>query len=157
MFLSLNRRRPTSAIRDSAQKSIRRTGSKRHGAAALELAICLPAIVLLSFGAIQATSMTFLRQACVQSAYETVKESVRRNGSQAGGIQLGEQVLAVRNVTGANISFSPPNVDAAAKGTPITVTLTAPSDANTVFPFGPFSGETISVQATMIKESVAAP
>ena len=136
MFTSLN-----------ASKSVRHNRSKRRGAAAVELAVCLPAIVLIAFGAIQATSMTFLRQACVQSAYETVKESVRRNGTQAGGNQLGQQVLATRNVTGGNISFSPANVDAAAKGTPITVTVTAPGDANTVYPFGPFSGQTITVQA----------
>lgn len=131
------------------RKSIRR---RRKGAAAVELAVCLPAIMLLTLGAIEATSMTFLRQALVQSAYEAVKESVRRGGSQAEGLSIARQVLASRSVTGATISFSPSNVSGASRGAPIQVNVSAPGDANTILPFGPFAGKTVRVEATMVKE-----
>ena len=134
----------------AAHKRSRRRG--RRGAAVVELAVCLPAIFLIAFGAIEATSMAFMRQALVQSAYEAAKESVRRGGNQADGLTLAQQVLASRDIQGAQISFNPGNVDAAARGTQVVVNVVASVDDNTVFPFGPFAGKSIEVQATMIKE-----
>ena len=124
----------------------------RRGAATAELAVCLPLIVLIAMGSIQAASMTFMRQALVQSAYETVKASVKQRGSQAEGLTRGQQVLAARSMQGHQISFNPNNVDSLDRGTPVTVTVSAPGDPNTIFPFGPFAGRTVSVQATMLKE-----
>ncbi len=132
--------------------SVRTSGVRRRGAATVELAVCLPVIFLLSMGAMEGASLIFLRQAMVQSAYETVKEAVRTDGSQAQGLVLGEQVLSFRGVTGESITFDPANVDDLEPGTPVTVTVTAPGDANSVFPFGPFQNREIAVQATMIKE-----
>lgn len=133
-----------------SQKSI--GGARRRGTATVELAVCLPVIFLLSMGAMEGASLIFLRQAMVQSAYETVKEAVRDNGSQAQGLVRGQQVLSFRNVTGETFTFEPANVEDLEPGTPVTVTVTAPGDANSVFPFGPFQNRTISVQATMLKE-----
>lgn len=118
----------------------------------MELAVCLPAIMLLTLGAIEATSMTFLRQALVQTAYEAAKESVRRGGSQAEGISIAQQVLAARTITDATISFTPQTVASVSRGTPVTVVVSAPGDVNTILPFGPFAGRTVQVEATMIKE-----
>ena len=130
----------------------RSNGARRRGTSTAELAVCLPVIFLLSMGAMEGASLIFLRQAMVQSAYETVKEAVRTNGSQADGLIRGEQVLSFRNVTGESITFSPANVDNLPPGTPVTVTVTAPGDSNSVFPFGPFQNSDVSVQATMLKE-----
>lgn len=126
--------------------------SRRRGAATVELAVCLPVIFLLSMGAMEGASLIFLRQAMVQSAYETVKEAVRTDGSQAQGLVLGEQVLSFRGVTDQSITFNPSNVEQLDPGTPVTVTVSAPGDSNSVFPFGPFQNREISVQATMLKE-----
>ena len=103
-------------------------------------------------GAMEGASLIFLRQAMVQSAYETVKEAVRTDGSQAQGLVLGEQVLSFRGVTDQSITFNPSNVEQLDPGTPVTVTVSAPGDSNSVFPFGPFQNREISVQATMLKE-----
>lgn len=132
--------------------SPKRFSRKRKGAAAVEFAVCLPAIFLIVFGAIEATSMTFLRQALVQSAYEVAKESVRRGGTQANGMTVGQQVLDARNITGANISINPPVVEDANPGEPVVVTVTAPGNANTVFPFDMFANRTVTVRATMVME-----
>ena len=125
---------------------------RRKGTATVELAVCLPVIFLLSMGAMEGSSLIFLRQAMVQSAYETVKESVRTNGSQAEGLIRGQQVLSFRNIDSPTVTFSPNNVDDLDPGTPVTVTVSAPGDSNSVFPFGPFKNKTITVQATMLKE-----
>lgn len=126
--------------------------ANRRGAATIELAVCLPVIFLLSLGAMEGSSLIFLRQALVQSAYETVKESVRTNGTEAAGRVRGEQVLSFRNIKDFSITLSPSNIDGLEPGTPVTVTVSAPGDSNTVFPFGPFKNQLITVQATMIKE-----
>ena len=131
----------------------RRPRRRRRGAATVELAVCLPAIILLVMGAIEATSMIFMRQAMVQAAYETAKESVRRGGSQASGLTAGNEVLAARSIVDASINFQPGNVGNAPRGAPVTVSISAPGDTNTILPFGPFAGITVNVQATMIKES----
>ena len=127
-------------------------GARRRGTSTVELAVCLPVIFLLSLGAMEGASLIFLRQAMVQSAYERVKESVRADGSEAAGLIRGEQVLSFRGVTGQSFTFSPSNVDSLEPGTPVTVTVSAPGDANSVFPFGPFQNQEVSVQATMLKE-----
>ncbi len=132
--------------------SARSNGARRRGTSTVELAVCLPVIFLLSMGAMEGASLIFLRQAMVQSAYETVKESVRTNGSKAEGLVRGEQVLSFRGITGESITFEPSNVDILEPGTPVTVTVSAPGDSNSVFPFGPFKNREISVQATMLKE-----
>jgi len=46
-------------------------GARRRGTSTVELAVCLPVIFLLSMGAMEGASLIFLRQAMVQSAYET--------------------------------------------------------------------------------------
>ncbi len=129
-----------------------RTKRKRRGGAVVELAVCIPVIALIGFGAMEAASMIFLRQALVQSAYETVKESVKTNGQQTLAIRRGQQVLDSREIEGETITFSPANTDELPRGTPVTVTVTAPGDSNSILPFGPFKGQTITVTATMIKE-----
>jgi hypothetical protein len=111
--------------------------------------------------------MIFLRQALVQSAYETVKEAVKTNGSAAGGLTRGQAVLSFRDINGESISFSTVSspgpsetlnpatadeVDGLPPGSLVVVTVTAPSDAMSIIPFGPFQGRTLSVRSTMTKE-----
>lgn len=139
-------------LRRSSNRTKPSSGAKRRGTATVELAVCLPVLFLMSMGAMEGSSLIFLRQAMVQSAYETVKESVRANGSQADGLIRGEQVLSFRNIQSPSFTFSPSNVDSLPQGTPVTVTVTAPGDSNSVFPFGPFRNQTITVSATMLKE-----
>ncbi|MEZ6115483.1 MAG: pilus assembly protein [Pirellulaceae bacterium] len=129
-----------------------RSRRKRQGTATVELALTLPVLAVLVIGAIEGASMIFLRQALVQSAYEVVKESVRPDGDKALALEKGNQVLSFRNIAGTNIDISPSDVESLDRGTPVTVTVAAPSDAKSIIPFGPFQGKTIEVEATMLKE-----
>ncbi len=131
---------------------MRRQRQARHGVATVELAVCLPVLALLVFGTLSATSMIFLRQAVVQSAYETVKSAVRSRGSVAEGLEVGRQVLEFRNITASSVVFEPANVDDQVKGTPITVTVRAEADPSRFFSFGPFAGQSVEVSVTMLKE-----
>jgi Flp pilus assembly protein TadG len=54
----------------STQSSLGR--NRRSGAAVVELAVCMPLIVLLTFASLEGANMLFMRQAAVQAAYEAV-------------------------------------------------------------------------------------
>ena len=134
------------------QLSTRHRLRRRKAAAVVELAVCLPLIVVLAFGALEGANMLFTRQAVVQAAYETAKSTVKSNGSQAQGTLLGTQVLDARNIDQRNIAFSPGNPDSVAPGTPVTVTIRVPSNSRSVTGLNLFQNLTIEASATMLKE-----
>lgn len=126
-------------------------GRSRSGSATVELAICLPVILLVVGGAVEGANFAFLRQTLSQSAYEGIKVAVRRNSNSADGLAAARALVQQRNLQGVTFQFQP-DPAAAAPGSPVTFIVTAPGDANSQFPVGPFSGRTISVRATMAKE-----
>jgi len=130
---------------------IARTNSRR-GAAAVEFAVCLPVVLLVVFGSIQAASMLFLRQATIQAAYEGVKVAISDDGTDDGVREAAQLVLDGRQLTGVTIDIQPSNVDSLEPGTVIDVVVSAPSDENTLFPFGLFTGTIVSANAVMVKE-----
>lgn len=132
----------------------RRGKDTRRAAAVVELAICLPVIVLLVFASLEGANMLFLRQAVVQSAYEAAKASAKSRGSEARGRTLAQQILTARNVPAdqINIGFNPANVDTLAPGTQFTVTITVPGAVRSITGVGPFGGRNVTASATMSKE-----
>lgn len=130
---------------------IARTQSRR-GAAAVEFAVCLPVVLLVVFGSIQAASMLFLRQATIQAAYEGAKVAVVGTGTDDRVREAAQAVLDGRQLTGVTIDIQPGNVDTLEPGTIIEVTVSAPSDENTLFPFGLFTGTIVGADAVMVKE-----
>ncbi len=129
-----------------------RPNQYRIGSATVELAVCLPVLVIIVMGSLSATSMIFMRSAAVQSAYETIKEAVRQDGDVAGALAQGRAVLEFRNLTADSITFEPANVAAQDRGTPVTVTVVTSATTNGLFSFGPFANQVVEVQATMLKE-----
>ncbi len=128
-----------------------RRSPQRRASATVELAVCLPVILLVIAGAIEGANFAFLRQTLAQSAYEGIKVAVRRNSTPAQGLQAAQRITQQRNVQGVTFQFQP-DPRSAAPGTPVTLIVTAPGDSNSQFPIGPFSGRTISVRATMARE-----
>ena len=49
---------------------------KREGAAVVEFAVCLPLVILIVLGTIEAGSLLFLKQTLVQAAYEGAKVAI---------------------------------------------------------------------------------
>ena len=124
----------------------------RSGAAIVELAVCLPFLALMIFASLEGANMLFVRQALVQSAYETSKASARVRTTQAQAEVIGRQVLAARRIDNPTFTFTPADVDALAPGTSFTVSVSAPGDSRSITGIGPFNGLTIQAQATMNKE-----
>lgn len=125
--------------------------SKRRGVAAVELAVCLPMIVLMVFGSIEASSLIFLKQTLNVSAYEATREAIRNGSGNAEARDRAENVLNARNINGFNISFNGESFDAD-RGDEIVVTVTAPSAANSPL-LGQFiANRVLTSRVVMVKQ-----
>ena len=126
------------------------TSKSRKGVAAVELAVCLPVLALLVMGTIELSSFIFLKQGLTAAAYEGVRTGIRPSATTATTDASVTQVLNGRRLNGATISISPSvNVE---RGQKVTVTVSAPSNANRLI-FPRFvRGVTVNGAATMVKE-----
>lgn len=130
----------------------RLASAPRCGVACVELAVCLPLIMLLILASLEGSNMLFLRQAVVQSAYETAKVAAKPSADRARAVQLGEQVLASRNVVQPQIEFIPDNFETLQPGELFAVEVSVPGDSRSITGFGPFNGLTIRARITVSKE-----
>lgn len=124
----------------------------RRGAAVVEFSVCLPLIILIVFGGIEASSMLFLRQTCVQASYEGAKTAIKNRGTTATAVNSATQVCNGRDLRNFSVTTEPADIENAASGSLITITVTVPGDENSLFPFGPFRGNNVAASASMVKE-----
>lgn len=128
---------------------MRNTNQKRKGTATAELAVCLPLILLLIFGGIEAANGIFLKQGLTVSAYEAAKMATTVGYTVAEAEARGVQILTARGFDGATIAINP-NTTQLFPGTPVTVTVTAPANLNAISPSISFgAGTTIRASITM--------
>ncbi len=126
--------------------------STRGGVAAVEFAVCLPAIVLLVMASIESCSMIFLDQTLYVSGYEGVRAAIQQDATNAEVLQRCNDVLDARFVNGTSIDIEPADVAEVDSGQTITITITAPCDANAIMPSWFFGGKTLQTSSTMVKE-----
>jgi Flp pilus assembly protein TadG len=124
----------------------------RHGVAATELAVCLPVIVLLVIGTVEACSMVFLKQSLSVAAYEGVRTAVAAKATTAQVEAACQQVLTDRKVQGGVVTITPKNFETLNQGEFVDVTVSAPCSSNTVIPIRFFRGRTLSATASMMVE-----
>ncbi len=123
----------------------------RSGAAVVEFAVCLPVIMMLVLGAIEATSMIFLQQSLTAAAYEGVREATRVAATDEAARRVAENVLTTRQVKNFTVSFTP-NPSTATRGQRVVVNVTAPVSQNSPFIGHVLKDRVLSAQATMLKE-----
>jgi len=124
----------------------------RRAAAAAELAICLPLIVFLLLASLEACSMIFLDHSLTIASYEGVRVAINYDGTNTAVLARSNEIIADRGVEGSSIAISPANVSTANRGTPITITVSAPCDANALLPTWFYGGKTLTCSTTMVKE-----
>jgi Flp pilus assembly protein TadG len=72
--------------------------SRRRGAALVEFAVCLPVIMILILGSMEATSAVFVRQALTTSAYEGIREAIRIDSTASTALSRAQSVLTARQI-----------------------------------------------------------
>lgn len=123
----------------------------RSGVAAVEFALCLPLLMILVFGSIEAANAIYLRQAMTIAAYESVQVASAFGGTEPEAIARGEEILATFEVKDATISVKPKITSNIKGGTPITVTVEAPTNSNALGPAWFFGDLTLQRQFTMLR------
>ncbi|MFK7768355.1 MAG: TadE/TadG family type IV pilus assembly protein [Mariniblastus sp.] len=79
----------------------------RKGAAIIEMAICLPVLLLIVFGTIELSTSIFLKQTLTSAAHEGALTGMRVNATEQQIIDRVEGVLAARAIDGCTVSVSP--------------------------------------------------
>jgi Flp pilus assembly protein TadG len=123
----------------------------RRGVATVELAVCLPVILLLVVGAIEGSNFIFLKQAVTSAAFESAQTMTRVGGTKAKAENRATEVLSARSIDQTTISFTPTNPDSVARGEQVTVSITAPMSANSVGLRWFFDSETVTASICMLR------
>ncbi len=139
-------------IRQRKTKTLRSNPPKRLGVAAVEFAVCLPVLIVIFLGSIECANMTYLKQTLTISSYEGVRKGIQYNATSKQVRQHCRDILNARNIKHASITISPKNVAKVKQGDEIQVTVSAPCNDNSAMPLTIFSGRTMTVSTTMVKE-----
>lgn len=126
--------------------------SKRRGVATVELAVCLPVLMILVVGAIEGSNFIFLKQAVTVAAYESAQVVTRANGKKADAEQRTQQILAARSIDQTTITFTPADPESAARGDLVTILVTAPASANSIGLNWFFDDQLVSASVSMVKD-----
>jgi Flp pilus assembly protein TadG len=134
----------------------RRQKAKEHGdrtgVAVVELAICMPILVLILVATIEACVMLQLQHNLAITAYEGARIGIMP-GTDATAVQAQcEMLLDDRNITGYNITLTPPDPLSMNIGEALTVTVEANCDANSVLASMFFEGKTLTESVVMLAE-----
>lgn len=134
------------------RRAVRRQTDCRRGAAAVEFAVCLPLLVLLVFGSIEASSMIFLKQTLNLAAYEATREAIRNGCSNADGTLRAQQILDGRSISGSQIQFTEGESLDADRGDEVVVEVSAPSADNSPLIGRFISNRVLTARVVMIKQ-----
>jgi TadE-like protein len=126
--------------------------ASRRAAAAAELAICLPLLVMLLLASLEACSMIFLDHGLTIASYEGVRVAINYDGTNSAVLAKCNEIINDRGIAGANISLNPSNVANVPRGEPISITVSAPCDANAILPPWYYGGKTLTATTVMVKE-----
>ena len=126
--------------------------SDRRGVAAVEFAVCLPVIVLLVFGSIEASSFIFLKQSLNVAAYEGIREAVRSGSTSSDAIDRAENILSSREVNDFQVRFPSGNVANASRGSEIVIEVSAPTETNSPLAGQFITNRVLTARVVMVKE-----
>jgi Flp pilus assembly protein TadG len=139
-----------SPLKRTRRHALRRNG---RGVAAVELAVCLPIVVLLVVATIEACSAVFLKQSLTVAAYEGVRSALVEGATASSVKAACNQVLADRTINGGTITVSPPDIASMKVGEFVNVTVSAPCNENSVVPANFYRGRRMSATASMMIEN----
>jgi Flp pilus assembly protein TadG len=129
-----------------------RRAGRRTGVAAVEFAVCLPVLVLVIIGSIEACTMVFLKESLTVAAYEGSRAALKPGATDADVIARCEEVLAERSVEGGAVDVTPSNLGGTAAGATIQVSVTAPCEPNGVVPVWFYGDAALTGNSFIMKE-----
>lgn len=124
---------------------------QRFGVAAVEFAVCLPVIVLLVFGSIEASSFIFLKQSLSVACYEGTREAAKLGSTDATATDRAQAILESRGVNDFEIRF-PEGVTDLTRGQQVVCEVAAPTRTNSPLAGEFITNRTLTARVVMLKE-----
>ena len=125
---------------------------RRRGAAAVEFAVCLPVLILLVFGAVEACSYIFLKQSLNVAAYEGCREAIRTAPSTVNAQGRARAILEARKVRDAQVRIVSGDPTATLRGEKVIVEVTAPTRVNSPLAGQFIDNRELTARVVMVKE-----
>ncbi|QDT13305.1 TadE/TadG family type IV pilus assembly protein [Stieleria marina] len=139
-------------VANSLQHSRKSKSKRRRGVAAAEFAVCLPVLVLLVFGSIEASSFIFLKQSLNVAAYEGIREAIRKGSTDGDATDRAENILVARNVQGFAVAFPSGDVANANRGEEVVIEVSAPTESNSPLAGQFLTNRLLTARVVMVKE-----
>ncbi len=117
---------------------------QRRGAAIIELAVCLPLLVMLTLATIEACAMIYLKQTLTIAAFEGARIGMLPGSAAINVEAQTELVLGDHNVTGYSISMLPSDPATLTDGDYFRVTVDAQCSPNSLIGGWFYVGKTFS-------------
>jgi hypothetical protein len=134
-------------------KSSRRVLSiRRRGAAAVELAICLPLFVLVLVGSIETCSFIYLHESLTVASYETARMATKPGAKEKKLIENATRILRCRGIDTATINIEPADLDALPAGETVCVSISVPASGKSMLPSPLFGDREITSSITFVRE-----
>lgn len=125
---------------------------EKRGTAVTELAICLPLLVLITLGTVEACSMLYLQQKLETAAYEGVRVGCVPDATAENVRYQCETLLDSQSVSNYTITLNPADPSSLDQGDFLQVSVEAPCDANSVIGGWFYMGRRLSGDASLSKE-----
>lgn len=117
----------------------------------VELALCLPILLIITFGSIEAANSIYLKQTLTEVAYETARIAATQGHTEQDARTRAAEILAARGISDAVVEITPAIDANTVAGTPITIHITAPSSSNSIGPQMYFQDATMSTNVVMVR------
>ena len=126
--------------------------SGRAGVAVVELAVCLPVVVVILIGSIEACNAIYLKQTAVTAAYEAAKISTGTGGTKNAAIIRANEVLTARGLSSSTVTFLPADEADWNRGTLVTtqVNVSCENSLGGISLF--YGGKSLTSEVVMVKQ-----
>ncbi len=126
--------------------------NRRHGAAVVEIALCLPVLLLVTLLFIEFTNLLFLRQSLKVASYEGIRVAIKQSTDLSDVMDVCATILDSRQVNEYEISVEPEDFSTLPRGELTTVTIEVDKAENQLFGLLLGTSDTVVVQSFGLKE-----
>jgi len=151
--MSINKIRRASNSRSWLARSTRTIN--RAGAAVVEFAIVGPLMIMLTMGMMEVGRAVMVKQVMVNASREGARMAILPSASSQTVIAQVQSQLAASSINGTTVTLTPPSLDNAPAGTPVTVAISVNASQVSWIPNPAFTlNRTITTATTMRRESL---
>lgn len=135
-----------------------RSNRIRKGIAAVEMAVCLPVLMIIAMGTLETTNLISLRQRLLTVAYEAARTATAPGHTSQDGVDAGDAVLTARAINGGSVTAKTATgadvTATTATGTEVVATVVAPFSTNSYIKPFVLAGlvTDVTVKVTMVRQ-----